>query len=178
MKLEHFRKLPDDSRLWIHGFRNPLSPTAQGLIHSCLSEFLGRWHSHRNPVQAASIIDSNRFLVTAAYCPEGISGCSMDSFARTLQTLRDEHGLNALETSLVFYLRAPDEITAVDHLDFFTLVQEGEVGEDTPVFDTLVQELGELRRRGFVKAFKDSWHARTYGTANGVGKAEQAPNSL
>lgn len=165
MNLEHFRKLPDESRLWIHGFREPLSPTAQGLIHSRLSEFLSRWQSHGNPVQAASIIDSNRFLITAAYCPEGISGCSMDSYGRALRALRDEHGLNALETNLVFYLRPGGEIAAVDHLDFFPLVEAGEVGEDTLVFDTLLDGLGELRRGGFLKPFKESWHARTYAAA-------------
>jgi hypothetical protein len=165
MHMEHLRKLPDESRLWIHGFRDPLSPMTQGLIHARLSEFLGRWKSHGNPVQAASIIETNRFLITAAYCSEGISGCSMDSYARTLKALKDDHGLNALETNLVFYLRSDGKIAAADHLDFFALVQQGEVCEDTPVFDTLVQELGELRRGGFKKAYKDSWHARTYGSA-------------
>jgi hypothetical protein len=163
MNLEHFRKLPDDSRLWIHGFRDPLPITTQGLIRACLSEFLRRWQSHGNPVQAASIIEADRFLITAAYCPEGISGCSMDTYARALKDLRDEHGPNPLETNLVFYLRTEGDIAAIEHLDFFSLVQQGEVSEDTLVFDTLVQELGDLRRDGFVKAFKDSWHAQTYG---------------
>ena len=137
----------------------------QGLIQSHLSQFLGRWRSHGNPVHAAAIIDSSRFLVTAAHCPEGISGCSMDSYARTLKELRDEHDLDALESSLVFYQRSDGEIVAMDHLDVFELVRQGEIQEDTPVFDTLLQELGDLRQGRFQKAFKESWHARTYAAA-------------
>ncbi len=173
MNLDHFRKLPDESRVWVHGFRDPLPTMTQGLIHSRLSEFLRSWQSHGNPVKAASIIDSDRFLITAAYCSEGISGCSMDSYARTLGSLRDEHGLNALETNLVFYRRPQGEIAAVEHLDFFSLVKQGEVSEETIVFDTLVQELGELRRNGFLKALKDSWHARTYGDAFAIRAGEE-----
>lgn len=173
MNLEHFRKLPDESRVWVHGFRDPLPTMTQGLIHSRLSEFLGCWQSHGNPVKAASIIESSRFLITAAHCSEGISGCSTDAYSRTLRSLRDEHGLNALETNLVFYQTSEGEIAAVEHLDFFSLVERGEVSEDTLVFDTLIQELGELRRNGFPRAFKDSWHARTYGDAIAIRAGEE-----
>ncbi len=176
MKWEHFRKLPDESRLWIHGFRNPLPNLTQGLIHSCLSEFLSRWQSHGTPVQAAAIIDTDRFLITAAHCPGGVSGCSMDSYGRALKSLREEHQVDALETDLVFYVRSDGEIEAVDHLDFFALVEQGKVTEDTLVFDTLLQALGDLRQGRFLKPFKDSWHARTYPVAPDLRSEGEAPS--
>ena len=143
MKWEHFRKLPDESRLWIHGFRNPLPNLTQGLIYSC---------------------------------PGGVSGCSMDSYGRALQSLREEHQVDALETDLVFYVRSDGEIEAVDHLDFFSLVEQGKVTEDTLVFDTLLQALGDLRQGRFLKPFKDSWHARTYPVAPDLRSEGEAPS--
>lgn len=161
--LSVFGALPDESRLWVHGFREPLTPSAARLVSSRLQAFATTWVSHGNPVTSASLVVEERFLLTSAWCAGGMSGCSVDSYFRVLKELRDHHGLDPLDTGLVHYRDAGGTIRSCPHLDFYRLVETGVVRLETPVFDTLIDTLGTLRVRGIEVPYGDSWHRQTYG---------------
>jgi hypothetical protein len=161
--LSVFGALPDESRLWVHGFREPLTPIAARLVNSRLEAFTTTWVSHGKPVTSASLLVEERFLLTSAWCSGGMSGCSVDSYFRVLKELRDGHGLDPLDTGLVFYRDGGGTIRSCPHLDFYHLVETGVVRLETPVFDTLIGTLGALRARGMEVPYGDSWHRRTYG---------------
>jgi hypothetical protein len=162
LDLRSFEHLPDECRVWIHGFARSLTAVEQMIIKKRLDRFAVEWQSHGQPVDSTTTIAFDRFVVTAAHCPGDISGCSMDSFLRQFKELRDDDGLDGLQGGLVYYRRPEGEIDAVGHLDFFNLVEQGVIGLDTPVIDTLIHNLGELRRRGLELCFGDSWHSKTY----------------
>ena len=96
MDLSEFKDLPGNSRVWIHGFERKLNKTEQKTIRREFGRFLPQWVSHGAPVKAAFTILFDQFVVTAAHCQGGISGCSVDSFVRNLKMLKTLYGLDAL----------------------------------------------------------------------------------
>ncbi len=174
LDLSVFRDLPDEARLWIHGFPEPLSPDAAALVTRRLRAFATTWVSHGKPVTSASLFLENRFLMTSAWCRDGLSGCSVDSYFRVLKELRDGRGLDPLDTSLVYYRNQAGAVTCCPHLEFYDLVEKGQVRLDTPVFDTLIGTLGALREKGIEVPYGASWHRRTYGEPGIAGEAASA----
>lgn len=162
INLQAFFALPDSSRIWIHGLKEPLNERLIAALQQSLDRFLSDWSSHGTKVKAACIIEQSRFLITAAHCATGISGCSIDKYVHVLKALGEESGLDLLNGNLVFYRDTAGQIQAVDHLDFYDLVEGKKVSENTPVFDTLLRTLEDLRQDNFERPFKDSWHRETY----------------
>ena len=78
------------------------------------------------------------------------------------KALRDQHGLDGLDRSLVFFRDPEGRILAEHFLDFQKLISSGRILPDTPVFDTTITTLGELRAGGLEKPFGDSWHAARF----------------
>lgn len=161
MNLDRFQDLPDDARVWIHGFAESLTPEQRQRIGHRLEAFCSQWLSHSEPVQAVFDIWLDRFAVTAAWCAGGVSGCSTDSFIRNFKELGSE-GLNGLNGSLIFYRDEAGALQAVDHLEFDEVAASGRIHEATPVFDTLITDLATLRQGRFEVPFGESWHRRRF----------------
>lgn len=157
-----FADFTENARIWIHGFANPLADADRKFVEEKLNAFLPSWNSHGSPVRASFRIIENRFLVTAAECPGGLSGCSVDSFFRVLKEIAGSSELNPLESDLVYFRDREGQIQAHRHLDFFKTVESGAVTPDTRVFDTLLEHLSDFRKGRFERTFSESWHARTY----------------
>ena len=162
MDLSAFQDLPDEARVWVHCFEQELSGEQQQIIQRGLEEFLPQWVSHRTPVKAAFKILSGRFVVTAAYSQEGVSGCSMDSLLRNFKTFKTVYGLDGLKGGLLFYRDKEGKIQAVDQLKFQDLMESGEITSETQVFQTLLSNLGQLRAGEFETPFEKSWLSRTF----------------
>ena len=162
MYLSEFKDLPDKARVWIHGFEHELNEREQEIIRQELGRFLPQWVSHGVPVKAAFTILFARFVVTAAHCQEGISGCSIDSLVRNFKMLKTVYGLNALKAGLVYYRDKEGEIQAVGQLQFHDVVDSGLISSDTRVFNTIISTLDQLRSGEFETTFKRSWHARSF----------------
>lgn len=162
MNSDLFAGLPDESRLWIHGFRTPLDPAQEELVRKVLSAFVEQWETHGRRVDAKFAIVESRFVITAAFCYGGVSGCSTDGFVRVFKSLKDEFMLDGLDGGFVYWRGADGSVQCAAHLDFFGAVEREEISPDTVVFDTLINRLSELRSGQFEKKFRESWHARTY----------------
>ena len=153
--------MPDESRLWINGFEQPLGQDERERVRGRLEPFCSTWLSHNDGVTAAFDIWFDRFVVTAAWTTGGISGCSADGLVRNFKQLRDE-GVDGLNGGLIFYRGGSGEIVSVDHLAFEDILGGGSIGPDTRVFDTLIQNLGSLREGRFEVPFSESWHSRRF----------------
>ena len=167
MDLSEFKDLPGNSRVWIHGFERKLNKTEQKTIRREFGRFLPQWVSHGAPVKAAFTILFDQFVVTAAHCQGGISGCSVDSFVRNLKMLKTLYGLDALIGGLVYYRDKVEEIQAVDQLKFHDVVDSGVISVDTKVFNTIVTSLDQLRSGEFETTFERSWYARLFNSLSG-----------
>lgn len=162
MDLNNFFDFPDDASLWIYGFRQALTTGERHAVKGELEAFLGEWVSHGAPVRGSYKIVEDRFVLLTGHTPGGISGCSMDSSVRVFKTLKDRHGLDGLDRSLVYYRDAQGEIQGVHFSEFQKLVEKGQIDAETKVFDTTLTSLDDLRLGAFEKPFANSWHARSF----------------
>jgi hypothetical protein len=62
----------------------------------------------------------------------------------------------------VFFRDTEGRILAKHFFDFQKLTSSGHIHGDTPVFDTTITTLAELRAGGLEKPFRDSWHAARF----------------
>ena len=162
MDLSEFKDMPDEARVWINGFEHKLSEPQQKIIDRQLEEFLPQWVSHSAPVKSAFKILHDRFVVTAAYCQEGISGCSADSLVHNFKILGRVHGLDGLKGGLLYFGDSQGNIRAANLPKVRDLVESGAICADTPVFQTWITTLGQLRSGEFEKPFKDSRWSKTF----------------
>jgi hypothetical protein len=156
-----FPAFPDDAKLWVYAMSRPLSDEQRRLVASRLTDFVARWNSHGAPVHGAFEILENRFVLIAGYVDDGVSGCSTDSMVRMMKQLREE-GLDGFDRTLVFFRDADKHAQAVSRADFQALVTGGQVDADTPVFDTTIQSVGDLRRGAFETTFARAWHGTAF----------------
>ncbi len=157
-----FAHLPDEAQLWVFGFKDPLGDREKAVIRQTLETFMPQWSSHGAPVECGFEIVHDRFVLVAAISSDGVSGCSIDSCVRQFKFLRETHGLNGLEHSLVFFRAQDGSIQSSPFLRFRDLTESGGVTVRTPVFDTTIVKLGELRSGRFELDFQHSWHARSF----------------
>ena len=162
MDLSNFRALPDDAQLWVFGLDRPFRDRDRENIEKHLDAFLPGWKSHHVPVRGAYTVLYDRFVVVAGHCTEGLSGCSMDSCVANFKQLKALFGLDVLNRSLVFYRDQEGQVQSLDRTSFQGQVDSAEVTPVTPVFDTTLQKLGELRSGALEVPFEKSWQARAF----------------
>ena len=162
MELQEFSLFGDDARLWVYPFREPLTEPTSALVEQTLSGFLPGWASHGVRVEGRFVIHEDRFVLLVGHSQGGISGCSIDNSVQNFKALRDRHGLDSLDRSRIFFRDAQGCIQSDHFFDFQKLVSSGSILPDTPVFDTTITTVGELREGGLEKPFRDSWHAERF----------------
>ena len=158
-----FPQAPDGARLWVFALANELSQAQHGVVTARLDEFLSGWKSHGTPVHGAYKVLDDRFVLIAGYVDDDVSGCSTDSMVRVMKALRQEHGIDGFDRSVVFYRDASGAARAVKRDEFQKLVEAGAVRDETIVFDPTIQTVGDLRSGRFETTFARAWHATAFG---------------
>jgi hypothetical protein len=156
-----FPAFPEDARLWVYAMPRPLTEEQRRLVTARLADFVTQWQSHGAPVHGAFDIVENQFVLIAGYVDGGVGGCSTDSMVRVMKQLRDE-GLDGFDRSWVYFRDGDRRMHTVARSQFQDLVAAGKVSPDTPVFDTTIQFVGDLRRGAFETTFDKSWHAAAF----------------
>lgn len=170
MDIQEFKSLPDDATLWIYGFEKPLGERDQRIIAERLSSFVRTWDSHKIPVEGAFSIVDDYFVLVAGHTTDGVSGCSIDGSIENFKFFRDVYGLNGLNRNLVYFRNEKGEIEVLDRADFRAAVDNGRLGQDTPVFDITLHKLADLRAGKFETAMSKTWHAAAF-LPNGATKS-------
>ncbi len=153
-----FDSLPDEARVWVFGSSKPLSEKEASMLLERVDEFLADWKAHGDPLTAARMFSSARFLTIAVdQDTANASGCSIDGLFRSLKELEVQIGASLLDRSLVYYSDATGT-HSVHRDEFSALAASGNVTGETAVFDPTVTALGEWRARFQSKA-ANSWHA-------------------
>jgi hypothetical protein len=160
-----FENLPDESRIWIYGFDRPLEPDQYNIVKERLERFKNEWMYHGNSVTGDYEIFENQFVIIATN--EAISGCSIDSSVAVFKDFKNEHHLDALNQNLV-YFRDHGKIITVSRVQFQELVNNGQVTENTIVFNLMISHLGSLKKGNFETTFQNSWHCKVFKIAEEV----------
>ncbi|MEM9526739.1 MAG: hypothetical protein AAGA31_09040 [Bacteroidota bacterium] len=153
-------RLVNESRVWIYGAERPLTEQESITIKQRLQAFVNQWVSHRKELHAAADVLHDRFLIVAVDESQAeASGCSIDGSVHFLQELGADLGIDFFNRMIFSYRDGHGDIQTVPREEFKRLYQNGQLENDTIVFDPLVKELGELRQI-FERPLEDSWHSR------------------
>ncbi len=126
-----------------------------------MAAFIAQWAAHGKKLAAGFEVRANRWLIVGVdEASENASGCSIDASVHRVKALGEELGVDFFNRTLVVW----DDHGAlkVDPMhDFWARRKAGIVTDDTPVFNNLAANLGELRKAEMIR-FSDSWHAEMW----------------
>ena len=151
--------LPDTARVWIYQSDRPFKEEDIPEIRQELQHFARGWVSHNKQLRAHAEVLHNRFLVLMVDEGQaGASGCSIDSSVYFLKQMQAKYGVNLFDR-MSFSYQQEDKVYTVHREEFARLYQEGQINDDTMVFDTLVNTKGALEN-SWLKPLAKSWHHR------------------
>jgi len=154
-----FKKLPDDSRIWIYQANRKLSDDEVQKIEEQTREFLTQWTAHGTELEAGFEVKYNRFIVIGLnQANASASGCSIDASVRFIQSLEKQFELDLLDKMNVTFYNGP-YIAHKSLEDFKKMAKSRSVSPNTVVFNNLVNTKAEYEEHWEVPA-KDSWHSR------------------
>lgn len=154
-----FDSLPDTARVWIYQANKPFRDEDVPEIRRKAQAFAQSWVSHNRQLRAHADVLYNRFVILMV--DEGqadASGCSIDKSVYFLKQLQAEYGVDLFDRMVFSYMDG-EKVATVPREEFARRYREGEIGDDTLVFDTLVNTKGNLGR-GWLKPLHQSWHRR------------------
>jgi hypothetical protein len=160
--------LDNSAKVWIYQNETKLSDSQVEGIKSDLWTFLDRWTSHHNKLYAYGNVFHELFIVffVDQRWAEA-SGCSIDKSVHFMEELEQKYSLNLFNRNKVAYMeKAEDEdgediskIHISDLEELKSLYQQNIIGDDTFVFDNLVQTKAQFLSR-WVVPIKESWHRK------------------
>lgn len=157
-----FDRLPDHGRLWVFPSSRALEPDERDALLAEVDDFLDGWAAHGTPLHSARDLREDRFLLVGvdqdASAP---SGCSIDALVNRLRGLGDRLGMVLIEHGSVWY-RGEEGIESATRPDFRALAASGAVTPDTPVVDTTLTRVSEVRGVGLERPARKSWHGKAF----------------
>ena len=162
MDFPSIKKLPDDARVWVHGFDKKMDSTTRADVVADLKTFIDNWNSHEEHVHGAFEIVENQFVVLAGWCGAGLGGCAIDTSFGVIRSFKDKYGLDALNRDLVFYRATDGTVEVATRKAFGEAVSSGQLGGHTIVFDLTITQVSDLRSGHFESTFDRCWHARVF----------------
>jgi hypothetical protein len=149
--LDVFNKFSDDSRVWLYQTDRALNENEISLIQSKLSVFVKEWAAHGNKLWANADVINPYFIAIAvddSLTPP--SGCSIDASVKELQGLGKVLNIDFFTRMKVTYEYEGD-VTQIPFADLSNLENS------TLIYDTLISNLGDLRKNFPVKLEKSSF---------------------
>lgn len=155
-----FDALPGHGRLWVFPLTEAVGAEAIQRAEGGVDAFLDQWAAHGAPLRSARRWVDERFLLVGVDVDSEMpSGCSIDALTGQLRTLGSELGSNFVDHSPVWF-RSADGVRCVSRPSFKQLAAAGEVGPETPVFDTSITRVDEAA--SLEREARDSWHGRAF----------------
>jgi hypothetical protein len=145
-------QLSNDAFVWIFGISPSLDAQKSDALLRQVNAFLENWAAHGTPIPGAAEVREGSFLIVAADEHREKSGCSIDRMFGTLRQLERDLEVAILDSNRVFF-REGGDVRAVGRSEF-----KGTANEESPVFDVLVERLGDVREGTWVKPAAKSWH--------------------
>ena len=154
-------QISENSRVWIYQSDRSFSDIEKAQIEELLNNFTLQWQAHGYQLAAFAEIRHHRFIVLLVDESEaGASGCSIDKSVKLMQQIESDYNVNLFDRFNIAY-RKGNEVVSYNRNQFEALIQQGEITENTIVFNNLVQTKKELDTQWEIP-FKNSWHARVF----------------
>ena len=145
-------------KIWIYQADRFFTQPELQLAQAKLAEFVKGWTAHGSQLAGTAEIKHNLFVILVVDEELAqVTGCSIDKSVRVLKELEEELNIGLFNRMLISYRDQEGNIQLVSRDVFEALCKEGEVTENTIVFNNLLQSANELSSKWEVP-FKDSWH--------------------
>ena len=154
--------LPDDARLWVFTAAAPLDDATRSALIERVGAFLTQWDSHGRPVPGEAEVLHDHFLTVTAHLAGGVSGCGIDKLVHAVEAAGAQLGIEWVDGLHLAYRDADGTVQVVPRPTFRSLVRDGLVTADTPVFVTTLDTLGDLRAGGLERPAGEAWHSRVF----------------
>jgi hypothetical protein len=144
---------------WFYSLANTLTPEQETALKADFDQFLSQWKTHGTPVDGMIQIRHQRFVIIQSNPAEGRpSGCSIDSLKKAVGQILNHHGLQALESSQVFFRNNGDGIQSTDFRQIPELVKSGTLSPETLIFDHSLAQSDDLSK--WEVPLKQTWLKR------------------
>lgn len=154
-------QISENSRVWIYQSNRPFTAIEEAEVDEVLTDFTSQWQAHGHQLAAKHEIRYKRFIVLMVdESQAGATGCSIDKSVNLIKQFEEKFNVNLFDRFNIAY-KSGDEILSYNRTDFESRIQNGEVTENTIVFNNLVQTKKELDTNWEIP-FKNSWHARVF----------------
>jgi len=136
--MTYYDDMPLESKVWIYqSDRDFRDGEVQG-IRQRMREFMEDWTAHGNALKAFGDVYYNRFLVIMVdESVEVASGCSIDKSVHLIKEISSAFEVNLFDRLTVTYMQG-SEVFAVSKAEFQQKIENGELNENTLVFNNLV----------------------------------------
>lgn len=157
--MTEYNELSDNTRAWVYQSNKPLAPTAVEQLKTQVQDFVQQWASHNVQLKAWGDVLHNRFVVFMVDESQAdASGCSIDKSVAFIKNIETDLGVDMFDRWNFAYKNG-EEVQAADRDDFVALFNNGQITDDTIVFNNLVTTKGDFEQKWQVK-LSESWHKR------------------
>jgi hypothetical protein len=154
-----YKNLPNNSRVWIYQADREFTHIEMDFIALKAEDFIKQWTRHGDDVKGSFTFKYNQFLVLAVdESFNSVSGCSIDSSVRFIQSIEKEFELDLMNKMNVTF-KDNDTINLVKLFDFQRFAKEQKVTSETIVFNNMVATKADFENNWEIPA-KESWHKR------------------
>ncbi|MGO1520014.1 MAG: ABC transporter ATPase [Sphingobacterium sp.] len=152
-------------KVWIYQANRFFTEPELTEAKAYLDAFVRTWTAHGSALAGKAEIHHNLFVVlTVDESVANATGCSVDRSVHVLKELEQQINIGLFDRTLVAYVDAEGATQLVSRDVFEELVKQGEVTQETQVFNNLVKTEDEWETSWLVP-FKASWHARVFKAA-------------
>ncbi len=156
------QQFSDQANVWFYFLPKELGQDEIVYFEAEKNEFLQKWNSHGQAIFAEMVLVQNRLIIVVAENISGsISGCSIDKSLALMKSLSLKWQMDLLDRNWVIYEKSPGNLEFSRLNLFWALRKAHEINDDTIVYDTTIQNVGQLRN-AFKKTFSQSWHAQMW----------------
>ena len=154
-----YKNLPNNARVWIYQSDREFTSEEIEIVSVKAVDFINQWTRHGDDLKGSFTFKYNQFLVLAVdESFNTVSGCSIDSSVRFIQTLEKELQLELMNKMNVTF-KDNEHINLVTLADFQRYAKEQKVTLGTIVFNNMVATKEDFENKWEVPA-RESWHKR------------------
>ena len=150
-------------KVWVYQSNRLLTSKEISEINESLKNFTATWKAHGQDLSAGYEIRYGLFIIL--WLNENVtsaSGCSIDSSVRLMKEIEQKYGVELFNRFNIAW-KVGDEIKIANREEFKKLVSNGDIKNETIVFNNMVSNGADLTRKWEVP-FSESWHAKVFST--------------
>ncbi len=158
-----FEALGDDARIWVYAAPRAFTPEERKQLVAVMDKVLEKWVMKQAEIRGCYELVEDRFLfVGSDETRIGMDGCSVDAMMSFIMRLERETGLKLVDRMTMHYRASDGAVASLRRHEFAEKVASGEIGANTPVFDTAISRMESWRGGQFELPFHESWHAQAF----------------